>query len=123
MAITPFLLFEGKAKEALNFYVNLFNDSSIENIQFQENGQVLHATFKLKGQTIMCIDSVIKHNFTFTPALSLFVSCESEEELRHLYEELSRDGQVLMELGPLPPSKLFSWVNDRFGVSWQLQLL
>jgi predicted 3-demethylubiquinone-9 3-methyltransferase (glyoxalase superfamily) len=71
--ITPFLMFEGKAEEAMNFYTSLFHPSEILRVVHHEDGTVLHATFTLKGQELMCIDSRVKHNFTFTPAMSLFV--------------------------------------------------
>ncbi len=120
--ITTFLLFEGKAEEAMNFYTSVFNNSEIIKVIHQEDGTVMHATFTIKGQTFMCIDSAIKHGFTFTPAISLFVTCETEEELVGLFETLSQDGQVLMPLSPTPVSEKFGWVGDKFGVSWQLNL-
>lgn len=126
--ITTFLMFEGKAEEAMNYYTSLFNDSEVVNISRygaemgELEGKVIHATFTLNGQQFMCIDSHVKHNFTFTPAISLFVTCESEEELDRAYEKLSQDGEVLMPLGEYPFSKKFGWVNDQFGVSWQLSL-
>jgi predicted 3-demethylubiquinone-9 3-methyltransferase (glyoxalase superfamily) len=120
--ITPFLMFDGKAKEAMNFYVSLFDQSEIHNVLYQEDGTIMHATFSIKGQTFMCIDSSVKHSFTFTPSISLFVSCETEKEIDEVFEKLSQDGQVLMPLGPSPVSEKFGWVTDRFGVSWQLNL-
>jgi predicted 3-demethylubiquinone-9 3-methyltransferase (glyoxalase superfamily) len=83
---------------------------------------VMHATFSLYGQEFMCIDSNVKHEFTFTPAVSLFVSCGTEEEIDALFGELSRGGQVLMPLDRYPFSGKFAWISDRFGVSWQLSL-
>ncbi len=70
----------------------------------------------------MCIDSYVKHGFTFTPAISLYVNCKSEEEINDLFAELSKGGQVLMPLDRYPFSDKFGWVADRFGVSWQLNL-
>lgn len=60
------------------------------------------------------------HAFNFTPSMSLFVDCENEEEISHLYNALSAGGAVLMPLGNYGFSPRFGWVNDRFGVSWQL---
>lgn len=126
--ITTFLMFEGQAEEAMNYYMSLFNDSEVVNINHygaemgELEGKVIHATFTLNGQQFMCIDSNVKHKFTFTPSVSLFVACESEEELDHVFEKLSHDGEVLMPLGEYPFSKKFGWVNDQFGVSWQLSL-
>jgi predicted 3-demethylubiquinone-9 3-methyltransferase (glyoxalase superfamily) len=121
--ITTFLMFTGQAEEAMNFYISLFDDSEITNVLHQENGKVLHATFTLKGQSYMCIDSPINHDFTFTPSISLFVKCDSLDEVSGLFEKLSHGGSVLMELGEIPGYEKFGWVQDRYGVSWQLSLL
>ena len=126
--ITTFLMFEGKAEEAMNFYTSLFDQSEIVNIsRYDENGPgkegtVIHATFTLNGQEFMCIDSYVNHNFTFTPALSLYVTCETEEEIETVFHKLAQDGAILMPLGAYPFSKKFGWLNDKYGVSWQLTL-
>ncbi len=127
--ITPFLMFQdGKAEEAMNFYISLIEDATITNIvryganESGDEGTVMQATFTLKGQEFMCIDSNIKHQFTFTPSFSIYVTCDTEEELGDLYEKLNEGGQALMPLGDYGFSKKFGWVNDRFGVSWQLNL-
>ena len=126
--ITTFLMFEGKAEEAMNFYISLFVDSAIKSIsRYGENeggpaGSVRHAVFALNKQEFMCIDSVVKHGFTFTPAMSLFVKVDAESELDKLYAALSEGGQILMPLDAYPFSKKYGWVNDKFGVSWQLTL-
>ena len=78
--------------------------------------------FSLFGQRFMCIDSVIKHGFTFTPAMSLHVTCETAGEVDALFAKLSVDGQLLMPLDTYPFSKRYAWFNDRYGVSWQLML-
>ena len=126
--ITTFLMFEGKAEEAMNFYTSLFNQSEIVSIsRYDENGPgkegtVIHATFTLNGQEFMCIDSYVNHNFTFTPAMSLYVTCETEEEIETVFHKLAQDGAILMPLGAYPFSKKFGWLNDKYGVSWQLTL-
>ncbi|MBW3494001.1 MULTISPECIES: VOC family protein [Bacillus] len=126
--ITTFLMFEGKAEEAMNFYTSLFNQSEIVSIsRYDENGPgkegtVIHATFTLNGQEFMCIDSYVKHDFTFTPAMSLYVTCETEEEIETVFNKLAQDGAILMPLGAYPFSKKFGWLNDKYGVSWQLTL-
>ncbi|MDM5433429.1 VOC family protein [Bacillus hominis] len=126
--ITTFLMFEGKAEEAMNLYTTLFNQSEIISIsRYDENGPgkegtVIHATFTLNGQEFMCIDSYVKHDFTFTPAMSLYVTCETEEEIETVFHKLAQDGKVLMPLGSYPFSKKFGWLNDKYGVSWQLTL-
>jgi predicted 3-demethylubiquinone-9 3-methyltransferase (glyoxalase superfamily) len=126
--ITTFLMFAGQAEEAMNFYLSLFDGSEIVNIrrygpnEAGAEGSVLLATFSLAGQTFMCIDSSVQHQFTFTPAISLYVECGSEAELDRLFAALSDGGAVLMPLGAYPMSAKFGWVQDKFGVSWQLNL-
>lgn len=126
--ITTFLMFEGDAEEAITFYTSLFDDSEIIHLTKagpdgpggpQAEGTVQHALFTLKGKPYMAIDS-FGHDFTFTPAISLFVDLDSEEELTSLYEELMDGGTAAMPLGEYGFSKKFGWVQDRFGVSWQL---
>lgn len=91
--VTPFLMFQnGNAEEAMNFYTSLIEDSSITNIaKYGANesgveGTVMQATFTLKGQEFMCIDSNVKHQFDFTPSFSVFLTCDTEEELEMIYE-------------------------------------
>jgi predicted 3-demethylubiquinone-9 3-methyltransferase (glyoxalase superfamily) len=74
------------------------------------------------GQRLRIFDSPPVHAFTFTPAISFFLDCESEEQLRDLAAALGEDGGFLMPVGSYGFSQLFAWVNDRFGVSWQLNL-
>lgn len=124
--ITTFLMFEGKAEEAMNFYVSLFPNSKIVNMTRYEKegpgkaGKV--ATFTLNGQEYMAIDSPAKHAFTFTPAISLYVKCETPKEVEDLFKKLSAGGEVFMPLDKYPFSEKFGWVSDKFGVSWQLTL-
>lgn len=126
--ITTFLMFQGNAEEAMTFYLSLFDDASVVAINRYgaggpgPEGTVEHATFALAGQEFMCIDSAVKHAFTFTPAMSLFVQCRDEPELDRLYTALADGGSELMALGNYGFSAKFGWVNDRFGVSWQLNL-
>jgi predicted 3-demethylubiquinone-9 3-methyltransferase (glyoxalase superfamily) len=126
--ITTFLMFEGRAEEAMNFYVSTFGQAEVLNIQRYgpdeagPEGSVVRASFSLYGQVFMCIDSSVHHAFTFTPAISLYVTCASEEEIDRLFRQLSQDGQVLMPLATYPFSKKFGWLADKFGVSWQLSL-
>ncbi|MGM0838045.1 MAG: VOC family protein [Bacillota bacterium] len=127
--VTPFLMFQNAdAEEAMNYYTSLIEDSEIKSIvrygpnESGDEGTVMHAIFSLKGQEFMCIDSNVKHAFSFTPSFSIFVTCDTEEEIDTLFEKLSVDGQALMPIGDYGFSKKFGWLNDRFGVSWQINL-
>lgn len=126
--ITTFLMFEGDAEAAMDFYLSLFEGAEVLAVSRYgaegpgAEGSVRHATFSLAGQQFMCIDSHVKHGFTFTPAISLYVQCESEAELDRLYAALAERGTELMPVGDYGFSARFGWVNDRFGVSWQLNL-
>ncbi|MCM3144927.1 VOC family protein [Brevibacillus sp. MER 51] len=115
-------MFHGQAEEAMKFYTSIFDRSEIKQIMHHENGQVLQATFTLKDQTFMCIDNTNGDYHAFTPAISLFVDCDSEEEIDRVFGQLSSDGQVLMPLGQYPFSEKFGWVQDRYGISWQIHL-
>ncbi|MBW3553781.1 MAG: VOC family protein [Gemmatimonadetes bacterium] len=126
--ITTFLMFDGRAEEAVTFYTSLFDDSETLSLTRQDEngpgtaGTVMEAAIRLGDLELICIDSPVKHDFTFTPAISLYVQCESEEEIDHLFGELSREGAVLMPLESYGFSRRFGWLSDRFGVSWQLNL-
>ncbi len=126
--VTTHLMFEGAALEAMTLYVSLFGDSEIQSIERYKAGEmgaegtVKLARFSLAGRDFLCIDSPIKHAFTFTPAISLFVECESEAELDAVFSRLSEGGAVLMPVGDYGFSARFGWLVDRFGVSWQLNL-
>ena len=126
--ITTFLMFTGKAEAAATFYISLFNDSAMLTLERYgageqgAEGSVKRTTFRLASQTYMAIDSPAKHAFDFTPSMSLFVDCDSEAELDRLFAALSDGGQALMPLGNYGFSRKFGWLNDRYGVSWQLNL-
>jgi predicted 3-demethylubiquinone-9 3-methyltransferase (glyoxalase superfamily) len=126
--IRPFLMFEGKAGEALNFYVSLFPGAEVlATVRYGPTGpgfegSVMKASFRIGNQTVMCTDSFVKHEFTFTLAFSLFVECAAEDEIRRLYTALVAGGNAPRPIGEYGSSRMFAWVNDRFGVSWELNL-
>ncbi len=119
-------MFNGRAEEAMDFYISLFNDAQIVSIKHYGPNEagikdtVMHALFTLNGQLFMCIDSSVQHGFTFTPAMSLYINCESNEEIETLFNALSANGDILMPLDEYPFSKKYGWLTDQFGVSWQL---
>ena len=129
---TTFFMFVGdqfgKAEEAIHFYVSLFQNSRIITIARYgagaqgTEGAISHAVFTLNGQEYMAMESNLEHQFTFTPAVSIFVNCETDEEIDTLFQKLSESGSVLMELNKYPFSEKYGWVTDKYGLSWQLNL-
>jgi predicted 3-demethylubiquinone-9 3-methyltransferase (glyoxalase superfamily) len=124
--LTPFLMFEGAAQEALDLYASAFDDAEILDVQrFAEGGAgrpgTIEAAFlRIGDQRIRLFDSPVEHAFAFTPAVSLFVEFDTPEEVDATFEPLAAGGKVLMPLDTYPFSLRFAWLNDRFGVSWQL---
>lgn len=127
-SVRPFLMFQGDAEAAMSFYVSLLPDTKILSIdrygpgEAGAEGSVMKAMFSVVGQTVICIDSPVKHDFGFTPSFSFFVTCSSEQEITRLAAALAEGGTVYMPLGNYGFSRLFAWVGDRYGVSWQLNL-
>jgi predicted 3-demethylubiquinone-9 3-methyltransferase (glyoxalase superfamily) len=112
--ISPFLWFDGKAEEAANFYTSIFNESKILNIaRYGEagpgpKGTVMAVTFQLEGQQFMALNG--GPHYTFSPAISFFVSCETQTEVDELWDKLSEGGSEVQ----------CGWLKDKFGVSWQI---
>lgn len=125
----PFLMFQGgTAQAALDLYLATFPDSGIVRVEHWAQGEagpvgtIKIAVFTICGQEFMCSDSPVKHDFEFTPSSSTFVDFDSVEELERVFSVLSEGGKILMPLDNYGFSQRFGWVNDRFGVSWQLNL-
>ncbi len=112
--ITPFLWFDNNAEEAINFYVSIFKNSKILNVsRYGEGGPgpkgtVMSATFQLEGQDFMALNG--GPHFKFTEAISLFIKCETQEEVDELWEKLSEGGS----------KSRCGWLKDKFGLSWQV---
>lgn len=112
--IATFLWFDDKAEEAANLYVSLFKNSKIENISYygegapRPKGTVLTVVFQLDGQQFMALNG--GPHYTFTPAISLLVNCETQEEVDRLWDKLLEGGK---------PSHC-GWLQDRYGLSWQI---
>jgi predicted 3-demethylubiquinone-9 3-methyltransferase (glyoxalase superfamily) len=128
MQISTFLMFSGAAEEAMSLYVSLFPESRVLSLVHHGPeagafaGKVQQGIFELNGVRYRCFDSPVQHDFTFTPAISIFVDCDSAEQLENAFAALSPEGKVLMPVGAYGFSQRFAWVQDRFGVSWQLNL-
>ena len=119
--VVPHLWFDKEAVEAAEFYTSLFDDSNIDSVvQLHETpaGDSDTVSLKLYGQDFMFISA--GPIFQLNPSISLMVNCSTKEEVNHLWEALSVDGNILMDLGEYPFSEKYGWVNDRYGVSWQL---
>lgn len=126
--ITPNLWFNNQAQEAANFYVTLFKNSRIKNVVYynEENskvagmpaGTIVTVEYELDGQKFINING--GPLFTFSPAISFFVTCETAGEVEQFYRKLSENGNILMPLDKYPFSDKYAWINDRYGVSWQL---
>lgn len=125
----PFLMFQGGvAREAMDFYISLFDDGEILSLAAYgaegpgPEGTVQVARFRIAGQEFAASDSFVTHAFDFTPSYSTWIDADSEAQLDRLCAAFAEGGQVLMPLGDYGFSQRFGWVNDRFGVSWQLNL-
>src|ERR1700704_4009542 len=112
--ITPFLWFDGKAEEAMNFYVSVFKNSKVVNVtRYGEagpgpKGTVMSATFQLDGQEFYALNG--GPHFKFSPAVSFFVKCQTQQEVDELWEKLSEGGKT----------NRCGWLDDKYGLTWQI---
>jgi predicted 3-demethylubiquinone-9 3-methyltransferase (glyoxalase superfamily) len=127
-SIRPLLMFQGAAAEAMTFYLSLFPDGAVGPVERYAPGEagtagtVKTARFAIGGQSLICIDSAVAHDFTFTPAFSLFVECSDALTFDRLASALATGGTSFMPPGDYGFSRRFAWLQDRFGVSWQINL-
>lgn len=122
--IVPHLWYDKEAKEAALFYIRLFEGSKLLNVTVIENtpsGDAELVSFELAGLEFMAISA--GPYFKFNPSISLMVACDSVEEVNAKWDALTEGGTELMPLGEYPFSKWYGWVQDRFGLSWQLMLI
>ncbi|WP_413943571.1 VOC family protein [Bdellovibrio sp. HCB-162] len=130
MQIDPCLWFDNQAEEAAKLYTSLFKKSKLGRVAYygkagaevsgRKEGSVMTVEFEIEGQNYVALNG--GPIFKFTPGVSLFVSCETEEEIDHLWKELSKGGKILFELKEYPWAKKYAWCMDRFGLPWQLIL-
>ncbi len=121
------LMFQGAADEAIELYASVFQEFTVQRKELHDSGdmkgKVRLAHVKFANQDLIIFDSPPVHNFTFTPAMSLFVEFNEPDELKKAFEALSEGGEVAMPLDDYGFSPLFGWLQDRYGVSWQLSLM
>jgi predicted 3-demethylubiquinone-9 3-methyltransferase (glyoxalase superfamily) len=124
--ITPFLWFDEQAEEAVQFYTSIFANGKIGSISRYGDdvpgpkGKVMTVNFQLAGQDFNALNG--GPVYKFTPAVSFFVYCQTQKEIDDLWRNLSDGGKELMELTAYPFAERFGWVEDRYGLSWQLSL-
>ncbi len=112
--ITPFLWYDGNAEEAAKFYISIFKNSKMGKISRcgdagpGPKGSVMSVTFQIEGQEFFALNG--GPHFKFTPAISFFVNCETQQEVDDLWEKLSAGGRT----------DRCGWLQDKFGVSWQI---
>lgn len=121
VTVATHLMFEGRAAEALALYAAVFPDFRItEDLRDGDRVTIAHAA--LAGHQLIFVDDPIRHAFTFTPSMSLHVFFDDRDILDTAFAELSKDGEIRMALDDYGFSPRFGWTDDRFGVSWQLNL-
>ncbi|WP_394855864.1 VOC family protein [Staphylococcus epidermidis] len=126
--ITTFLMFNDEAEEAIQLYTSLFEDSEIITmVKYGEEGpgtpeSVQHSIFTLNGQVFMAIDANSGEELPMNPAMSLYVTVKDTMEMERLFNGLKNEGAILMPKTEMPPFREFAWVQDKFGVSFQLAL-
>ena len=112
--ITPFLWFDNQAEEAARFYTSIFRNSTVGEIRYYGDagpgpkGSAMSVTFNLDGQELIALNG--GPHFSFTPAISLFVRCETQAEVDELWEKLCDGGEPVR----------CGWLKDRYGLSWQI---
>ncbi len=127
--ITTFLMFNGDAEEVIQRYTSLFQDSEIitmvkyDDTIPEQSGKVQHSIFTLNGQVFMAIDNMNGAEIEMNPAMSLYVTVKDQFEMDTLYNGLKDGGAILMPKTEMPPQyREFAWVQDKFGVNFQLAL-
>ncbi|OGI07569.1 MAG: hypothetical protein A2X41_08860 [Candidatus Margulisbacteria bacterium GWE2_39_32] len=121
LPITPHLWFDKEAKEAAVFYTSLFENSRIKSsivMNDTPSGTVDIITIDLAGQEFMLINA--GPYFTFNPSVSLLIACKTKDEVNNLWEKLIEGGTALMELAEYPFSEKYGWIQDKYGLSWQI---
>ena len=126
--VTPFLMFTGQASQALELYRSCFSDFNIIQLEkypeddVEMKGKIHYGLIEIHGQQLAVIDSPAVHAFDFTPSLSLMVEFEDRKTIESAYQKLVKRGEILMPLDRYDFARQYAWINDPYGVSWQLKL-
>jgi len=107
--ITPFLWFDNQAEEAMNFYVSIFKNSSIGSVSRGPDGKAFTVSFQLDGQDFMALNA--GPQFKFNEAISMFVNCQTQDEVDYYWDRLTADGGE---------ESMCGWLKDKYGLSWQI---
>lgn len=125
-SILPFLTFGGNAMEALAFYKDIFYDMEVKYMQEygaetpELSGKVMQAVISIHNQQLMISDSQTPKEFNFTPSMSFYIECEDLNEIEWYYRKLKKNGAILMPLDEYATGRQLAFVQDQFGLSWQL---
>ena len=127
-SVSTHIMFQGQGADALELYASIF--PGFETLAREDHGPddigpagtIKLATIGFNGAILQVIDSPIPHAFDLTPSMSLFVDCDSEDELTRVFATLSEGGEVMMPLDNYGFSRRFGWFRDQFGLSWQINL-
>jgi predicted 3-demethylubiquinone-9 3-methyltransferase (glyoxalase superfamily) len=125
--VSTFVMFQGQAQQAIDLYSELFAGFKVQQLQHYDESddgprRVRHATIDFERHNLVFTDSPVSHDFGFTPAVSLFINFATDAELERVFTRLAEGGEVLMPIDDYGFSARFGWLNDRFGLSWQLNV-
>lgn len=128
--IVPNLWFDTQAEEAVQFYTSVFRNSKIlsetrypavgQEIHQMEEGSIMTIDFELEGYQLLGLNG--GPHFKFNPSISLFITCSDEEEIKDIWEGLLKGGNAMMPLMAYEWSPKYGWLQDRYGLNWQLML-
>ena len=118
--LTHLMFQDGRAREAAQWYISLSPGSRMGQVIDNAAGGGVTVYFTLADQDFIAFDSPVRHEFDFTPSMSIFVRCEDEEQVHLLFAQIASDGDVKMPVDDYGFSSCFGWATDRYGVSWQI---
>ncbi|WP_020006806.1 VOC family protein [Salinicoccus albus] len=128
-SVTPYLTFQGNAKEAMAFYTRVFDDAELRFLQeYDESvpemaGKVMQGVIRIHDLLLMVTDSKVPAEFAFSPSMSFLIECQSLQEIEKYYLKLKKKGAIHVPLDEYGAADRFAWVQDKFGVTWQLNFM